>query len=1131
MSLQFIFGAAGGGKSTYVQDLLIKESMQNPKINYFLIVPDQFTMQTQSDIVKRHPNKGIMNLDVLSFGRLTYRIFEETGGFSGAVLDDTGKSLVLRHVASSVSGDMPYIGPNLNKIGFIHEVKSSISEFMQYGISPEELKKISENADSGLLRHKLHDLCVIYDAFCKFNKDKFITNEETLDILCKRLEASEAIKDAVVVFDGFTGFTPIQENVIQTLLKLTKKVMITLTLSDSESPSEVDGEEKLFYLSRKTAGRLKKQSRDNDIAIDGDLVLSDVTHSRYAGHDEFVHLEKNLFRFPYDAYKKNPTAIRMFRAEHIQTEVDEVCRQIYEMIKDKGYAYRDFAVVVGSLESYADLFERRFTSLGMPYFIDQTSKVVLNPFVEYLKSAMRVVINDYSYDSVMHFLRSGFTDISQEEVDAFDLYVSGLNIRGKSAYHRKFTRIQRNMPRDRAELATPPRDETRKKIIGILSVIEKSAKTAGDHVNNLYALIKNNNSFEKLQTYEEKFANDGNHVKAKEYSQMYRLIIDLLDVIMELVGDEEMSLDEFYKIFEAGILELKVGTIPANVDRIVVGDIERTRLNEVKALFFVGVNDGNIPGKNDKGGLLSNLEREKLSDKGIELSPTFKTLMNTQKLYLYMNLLKPREYLSISYSAGDRSGNAMQPSYLCDTMTRLFPELKVVDVSQKSDLDSLTTVKESYADYADLVRRHANGILDETSMKLMRVLSKYYEDLSDEKTSQMIEDAAFYRYVSKPLAKEVAALIYGTAVEFSISRMEKYAGCAYAHFLSYGMKLKELDDYSFSKQDLGTIYHDVLKLFSEKLISKGLSFMSVDRKIALKLVEECVYEYVQDYEQGLLTESEESNYRVQKIVEVMQRTVDTLLFQIRRGEFVPTRFEKNFSRKLDLNNGEDTIKINGRIDRIDLYEKDGKVYVKIIDYKSSFKDLDVTKIYYGIQQQLPVYMMEAIAFEKQNFKGRQVLPAGMFYYTSDNPILDGVSYEATDDEIANEIRKKLRLHGYVENEMLNEMDRDMDGGSMVLAVSDRSKSSVVNSSQMQSMIDYVGRMVERIGENVLNGDINVNPMRGEPTDACKYCSYHEVCGFDDRLSGYKARKGDDITANEAKEIVFGGINGKDYVFR
>jgi len=1129
MSLQFVFGPAGCGKSTYVQERLIKESMEKPKGNFLLIVPDQFTMQTQMDIVKRHPGKGILNIDVLSFGRLSYRVFSVAGKPEAPILDDTGKSLVLRRVASEASKDMPYIGKNLNKIGYIHEVKSQISEFMQYGLSVKDVENMALKVKGSLLKNKLMDMAVIYKAFADYNRDKFITSEETLDILCQRLEKADFVKDAVIVFDGFTGFTPIQERVILKLATFARKIIITFDLSAPETPLETDGDEKLFYLSRKGAMRLKTKAGDLKIAVDDDILL-DGEKGRFSKNPEFMHLEKNLFRYPFDAFSGKSQNIVMTSCKDIDSEVFDICRKIYDLIRTGKYAYRDIAVVTGNPEAYNLKFENRMRELNMPVFIDKTNGIMLNPFTEYLKSALQILIKDYSYDAVFHYLRSGFTNFTDEEIDKFDRYITSLNIRGRARYCKPFVKIERGRkkgPEAEAELSSY--ENIRARLMEDLGVLERKGGTVSDYVNNLYEFLKKNNSYEKLAEYEAFFEQENNLPKAKEYSQIYKCIMELLDTMVSLVGTEEMDMEEFYKIFEAGISEIEVGTIPKNVDRIVVGDIERTRLSELKILFFAGVNDRNIPKSADKGGFFSVVERAELAATGYDMAPTPREEMFTQRLYLYMNLCKPTDRLYVSYAAVDTEGKGMRPSYLTETLKKLYPNLSVDSPVDTVSLDSFTTKEDSLRYYAGILRDYVEHPEKEDMKKLAMALYSFYSE-EEGMHYEAVTQAAFMQYVAKPLSEEIVKLIYGSTIYASISRMEMFAKCAYEHFLRYGMGLKTGANYDFSVMDLGNIYHGVLDIFSAELEKRHLSWRDFTEEEGKEIIAEAVRIYCEDYEQGILKDDEQRAYTITKITRIMERTIDTLQYHIKQGKFTPAHHEYSFEREVELDNGSKML-LNGKIDRIDICEQDGKIYVKILDYKSGERKVDVTNIYYGIEQQLAFYMAEAVHLERRKNPGKEVIPSALLYYTLDNPIIP-IKKNTSDEEIDKSIKRELRVDGLFENSDENlKLHDDNEAGSLVHRITKNKDGSlragdekkIASAEEFEHMLNYVEELIKTEGKRITAGDIGISPIStDEKHDSCTYCEYKAICRFDEKIPGYKKRDGKDVTEEVARKIVMGG---------
>ena len=444
MSLQFYFGASGAGKSRKLHDHIIEESIRCPEKNYLLIVPDQFTMQTQMDLVVEHPRHAIMNIDVLSFGRLTHRVIEEVGGEELPVLDDTGKSLVLRKVAGQEKEKLTVLGSHLHKIGYIHEVKSALSEFMQYGVGEKELETLIAYAkERGALYYKLQDLRLLYRAFGEYIHDRFITTEGTLDRLRAALPESEIVRGSVIAFDGFTGFTPIQNRVIQDLLRLSDKVIVTLTMDERENPYRVEGEQRLFYLSQKTVAALKRLTAEAGIEEEKAVWCREKVEGRlprFAKNPELAHLERNLFRYPPCAYGAEAERIHLIEASTPAQELRQTCIAIRRMLlESEGLCYRDIAVVTGNMGVYGKEAQEVFDRFDIPIYMDQTRGILGNPFTSYLRSALQILLQDFSFEAVFHYLRTGLAGFTWEEVDRLENYIRRFGIRGRRRWSEAFT--------------------------------------------------------------------------------------------------------------------------------------------------------------------------------------------------------------------------------------------------------------------------------------------------------------------------------------------------------------------------------------------------------------------------------------------------------------------------------------------------------------------------------------------------------------------------------------------------------------------------------------------------------------------------------------------------------------------
>ena len=1020
------------------------------------------------------------------------------------------------------------MGSLLHKQGYIHEVKSAISEFMQYGISTQDMDKLITSAQKrGALAMKLKDLKTLYRGFQNYIRDHFITTEETLDVLRRSLSKSKILKGSVVVFDGFTGFTPIQNRLIQELMRVCAETIVTVTIGVGEDPYKMDGEQKLFHLSKKTVADLEKLAAEAEVERGEDLFVKGGPN-RFAKAPALHYLEQNLFRYQYEPYAGEQQEIHMFEALSPREEVHQTALYIRHLIREQGMTYRDIAVVIGDLEGYASYVETEFGQLEIPCFLDRTRGIVLNPMIEYIKSALQLYIKDFSYDTVFHFLRSGMADISREEIDELENYVIRTGARGYRTYSRLFTRrteeLQGNAEgSEQAEEKTMERlNRIRQQFMDAVEILHMgSREKAGDYVSHLYDFLEQNQVQQKLLNYQQQFEKEGDLSRAREYAQIYRLVMDLLDQVYELLGEEEISRQEFADILEAGFGEITVGTIPQSVDRIVVGDMERTRLKQVKVLFFLGVNDGNIPKNASKGGIISDMDREFLIESGTEMAPSPRQQMYIQRLYLYLNMTKPSEQLYLSYAKVNSEGKGIRPSYLIDTVRKLFPAMSVEYPQNRSRLEQIEGRQEGARYLAEELREYVEGTLPEEERQDFYLMYRAYE--ADAAGRDLLTRAAFRRYRESGLSRIVARALYGQQLENSVSRLETYAACACRHFLQYGLSLQEREEFGFEASDMGTVYHAVLENFAGKLAESNLTWWDFTEDFAAKAVKESVEAYAATYGETVLYSSARNEYAITRMSRILTRTVLTLQKHLKQGSFQPDDYELSFRFAEDLDSihvdlsEDEKMHLQGRIDRIDVSEDTEHVYVKVIDYKSGNRKFDLAALYYGLQLQLVVYMNAAMEMESRKHPDKEIVPAALLYYHIDDPTIE-TPVELTDEQINEQILAKLRMNGVVNSDpgVVERLDRYMQDKSVVIPVEKKkdgsfsARSGVLSREEMQLISSYVDAKIRSIGREILDGKIAANPYEKGNEEACTYCAYKKVCGFDGSIPGYEKRQLEDL---------------------
>lgn len=1160
MSLQLILGSSGAGKSHRLYQEIINDSIQSPETNYLVVVPEQFTMQTQRDMVAAHPNHGIMNIDILSFMRLAYRVFDELGGHEKVVLEDTGKSMILRKVVENKSEELNIFQSNVKKQGFIGELKSMLSEIYQYSIGPEQLEKtIEQVANRPMLQNKLQDILTVYKGFSEYIEEKYITTEEILDVLYEKVENSQFVRDSVICLDGFTGFTPSQTKLLTKLMRLCKKVYVTVTIDEREQRI-ADEDYQLFHLSKKTIASLQEIAINEQVPMDKPIWISGVNKVpyRFLESPGLAALEKNLFRYPRVAYKEDVKDISIHVAKNPAEEVEFTIVQIKKLIREQGYRYKDIAVVSGDIGTYGRIIENDYEQEGIPFFIDNKRGILGNPAVELIRSVLDVIQREFSYETMFRYLRCELVDISKEEVDNLENYALAMGIRGFNLWNKDWDRSYKS----RSEIDFIRLNEARKKAIAGLDELRAIVKNKESNVREVSTAICrfliDKQVLAKLTDYTNKFESIGKLSLAKEYKQVYHMILDLFDKMVELLGEEVIPLDEYSKLLDTGFEEIKVGIIPPSIDQIVVGDIERTRLKDIKALFFLGVNDGLIPKSSDSGGLISDMEREILLQHEVELAPTKRQKTFTEQFYLYLNLTKPNKHLYVTYSKVGMDGKAKKASYLIGKLKQIFPKLQIQDCdSQKGELSYILGTRQGIQYVIEQIREYCDRnqtlpdekketVDDEVTSDVMDIGTDTFKELyswycSDEKRRKVLDtvlEGAFYEAEDNSLPKAVARALYGNELSGSVTRLEKYAACAFAHFVSYGLGLLERQEYRLAVPDIGNIFHKAIDLFSKKVKNSEYEWYSIPDEVREQFTKEAVEEAAIDYGNQVILSSKRNAYMLERVMRITNRTIWALCTQVRKGKFKPEAFELQFSFldnlesvNVDLKEGA-RMQLQGRIDRVDVYEEPDKsrILVKVIDYKSGHSALDMGQIFYGLQLQLVVYLSASMELQQKKNPDRTVEPAGVFYYNIDDPIVDKTS------DVETAILKELKMNGLVNNDMhiskyLDTSFMDAEGNINGSVKSDvvpietnkdgypTKRSQAASSRQFKEMTEYVNHKIVEIGREILDGRAEVNPYKLGERTACDYCAFQGICGFDVKLPGNRYHQ----LKKLEKEDVFGKL--------
>lgn len=1129
MALRFITGRSGQGKTEYLVQEVIRLSMDNPQKKYYVIVPEQFSLEMQRKMVKKHPRHGFFNIDVLSFHRLAYRIFDECGYQPGEILEDLGVSMMLRKILSEGEEEFLYFKKSMKKAGFIDELKSMLMEFIGYGVTWKQMEEVSgQLRENKALSDKCEELGRIYECFDKAIEGRFMVTEQILDVAREFARKASMLADAVFYFDGFAGFTPVQLAFLKELLKVAGQINITVTIPEFV-PGKKGMPEDLFHSSKKTADALLLLCKENMQEVEEIVKLDAPVPPRFTANPELAFLEKHLFQNNREVYSEDVSCIHMTVCHNPDGEADYVMHKIEQLVRQKGYRYRDFAVLSGDVAEYASAFQRKAAILNIPVFEDTKKKVSYHSGVEAVRSLFHLAQMEYSYESVFRYLKSGMSDFIDEEADYLENYVLYAGIRGysmwKKPFYRRLKGKDESMIRELLLLQQQFMGETEE----FCTVMRDKEASVRQKMEVLYHTMVKLSFEEKLLYQAQKAEDKGDPVKAAEYKQLYDLLLALIDKIVMIFGEEKMPVKELAEIVDAGLEALGLGVAPLTMDQVVLGDLKRTRLHEVKVLFITGMNDGKIPPDLEDRGLLNDEEKEVLKKCGVSLSQSLLEQSMEDEFYMYMAFAKPTDELYFSYSVNDSNGGALRPSIFQKKLNRLFPKLLRKQYPEQERRyyfnleDSREFLLESLLQMKENPEKAVNN-------KAFRMLAKYWSGQPEGKKSlerygQWLENT----YQEPKLSEELLEQLYGKEISGSVTRLERFSSCPYQYFCIYGLELKEREEYKIRPVDLGNLFHKALECFSRKVKESEYSWKSIPEEVQNTYISEALHTAMDENLSDVFQSSSRNQYKIKTVERIMKRTIQVLRAHLKNSQFEPDRFELSFGKNEKLKEAEISLKngkkmqFQGVIDRVDICEEDDQILMRVIDYKSGMKKFELEDFYYGLEMQLVIYMNAAEEIYQENSENKEnkpVIPAGIFYYQLQDPIIKADHAEES------ELLKNFRMSGMAndDREILNKLEDSEDGFvSMPIRLKKSGEpyknSPVMSTQDFHYMGAYARKKAAEIGERIYRGEIRPRPYRNKKGTACDYCPFTDVCGFDPKMPGYEYQDFQGMSVEEVLEKI------------
>ena len=1134
MSLRIIYGRAGVGKSSFCIEEIKNKISRNEDKKLILIVPEQFTFETENRLLNEIGESCVLNAEVLSFRRLANRVFNKEGGLTKKTIKDAAKSMLIHKVLDDVISEMKVFGVAAKKEGFIDVISTLVTEFKKYNVDENVLLEMINSVDDKELVEKLSDLEKIFRNFNTRLHHAYIDGEDELGLLTQKLSQSDMYKDAEIWIDEFTTFTPQQMDIIIELMKQASRVNITLSMDDGTTSCDLV-ESDVYNVTKRTERRLLRVIEENNIAFEGFENINKDIPTRFEDNKVLAHLEKNIYSYPLKEYKGEVNDIRLYRANNSYDEVEFIAKDILRLVREEDYRYKDISVICRNVEGYEKITSVIFDDYQIPYYIDKKIDVASNPLVILITAAFDIITKNWSYESVFRYLKSGLLGIDRENVDMLENYVLAYGIKGQKWKEEEWKYITINSfkkvdsenitEEDKKYLNTI--NDIKSWVEGPLRVLEEKCskkKTLKEYSVALYEFLQETKVLYNVENKIKEFEERGMQSKVKEYSQILDILMEVLEQAVDVLGDEKVDKKEFIKILNVGFSKYEMGVVPVALDQVNIGDITRIKSRGAKAIYIVGTNDGVLPSASIEEGILSDRDRNILKDLGMELAADTKTQAFEEQFMVYTALTIAKEYLVITYPLADVEGKALRPSIITHRIKKLFPSLKEesngFNLSRNRDeFYDISAKSPTFNELVGAIRR------DKDQKEIGEHWDEVYQYFNNKegwetKLSNVVKGLD-YSNIEKTISKEMAKKLYSTAdgkLQFSVSKLEKYAQCPFAYFIEYGLKAKDRKLYDFSAPDLGSFMHEVLDDFTNNIRRKNIRWSDLSKKECRSMVNDLVNEKVISNDSSILNSTNRFRYLTERYKKILTRSVMTIAEQMRRSNFEIFSNEFAFGYgnepiKIELPTGE-TISLIGRVDRIDMLDIEGETYIRIIDYKTGKAKVDMNRIYNGLQIQLLVYL-DVLLKNSEKIIEKQALPGAMFYFKLNDPIIKSET-ELSEEEIEERILKELKLDGLLLDDIkvIKSMDKEFEEGEASLVIPAKlnkggtlgKSNKIISQKQFDILREYVNSKVIELCTEMINGNIALEPYDTDREYLYENSPYSHIFQFDTTIPGNKYRK-------------------------
>ncbi|ONI40243.1 hypothetical protein AN639_00855 [Candidatus Epulonipiscium fishelsonii] len=1089
--MEIIFGKFGSGKTSLCYSQIEQELQKNKYQKLILLVPEQFNLQIQWELSLKL-NHGLLFAEVLSFKNLVKyglksEIFRKT-----PIIDELERIIILKKLIETHKKELEIF--SRSQYGFLDYLNQFITSCEQSGIGHKELINLEQKEGvSSVLKAKTRDISKIYTWFEEYIHNKFLTVEKSGEVLIDILKNENLFKGAKIWVDGFYSFTQVQLNILIQLALQSDSISITLPADKMYSDNDLLHQNNIFFESINTFKIISKMCKPNDIEVT--TRFCELSNMQI---DPDLKLLQEQYINPYRKYTaKTSSSIKLCKYPSIAVEVEEIAKQIKSFVIDQQYRYNEIVILVGDISRYRSYVETIFKEYEIPYFLDEKRNIHTNSLVTTIISLLDIMISSWSYKSISQLLKTQTLPFSSEQIDKIENYILAHGIKTRKKWLTEWAYGEEDLE----EL-----NQLRLSIVEIIKSVEnelyldKGKLTVEKISCVIYHFLNSINAYEQVEQKVVYHRLHGNIAQELENSQIWNQVIEVFERLVDILGDEKVSLLTYKQILATSFSYIKMGIIPASQDQVLIGTICRTRLPQQNIVFLMGVNEGVLPKINEDRPLFSKMDEMMLKHayEHQENDKTYQTFMQDEtyktELSMFTALTRAKHKLLLTAPLNDESGKSIKPSTLYYKIKKMFTE------SETTISNGIYSPNATFGELGKNVRMFLeNHIQLENEWRDM--LGWYLQNPLWKPRVKAISERLTFVTQQDYLDKKTAKLLYPNSLNTSVSKLETFRKCACCYFLKYGLKASERKIFQWNSADIGQIFHSILETYPKELSKINKTWTTAEQSEREECLKSAVEHSLKQYNAAEI-ESGRGKYTSYRIENITGRAINALTYQLLQGKFEPKEYEVDFAlTPIAINLGENTLYLKGKIDRVDVYTSFGEEYSKIIDYKSGQKKFDLLEMYYGLQLQLLLYLD---AYLKLN---QDAKPAGMFYFNID---VKTSELNKLKDIKEIDLIKQFKLSGLTlaNQEVIEAFDEKITGNIIPVKFKKDgtldSYSQVVDENLFDDLRKFIYKKIKDLGNDIISGKVSATPYNLKGKNACEYCQYNLICQFNnkDKRNGY-----------------------------